>query len=169
MIDWAALVADLDQNLPKNEAKPSCSDKTCPNKPQNSENVRTAESRTLPVSSEFVRTCRTVRTTFEGPRVDEYENNNPSSFVEPVGDGIEGQSAPHKKACESSCRTCAHFRRPGLSDGHCGGRDDLPFAYTPGHPLRQLPADGGADCSAWQLHPALDGADLSPSRLHRRP
>lgn len=48
-----------------------------------------------------------------------------------------------------SCRTCRHLHRPGLSDGHCGGRDDLPPAYTAGHPLRRLPDDGGASCAAW--------------------
>lgn len=48
-----------------------------------------------------------------------------------------------------SCRTCQHLKRPGLSDGHCGGRDDLPPAYTAGHPLRRLPDDGGASCAAW--------------------
>jgi hypothetical protein len=34
------------------------------------------------------------------------------------------------------------------------GRDDLPPAYTPGHP-RQLPDDGGASCTAWLLHPYM--------------
>lgn len=48
-----------------------------------------------------------------------------------------------------SCRTCQHLHRPGLSDGHCGGRDDLPPAYTAGHPLRRLPDDEGASCAAW--------------------
>lgn len=47
-----------------------------------------------------------------------------------------------------------HFARPGLSDGLCGGRPDLPFAYGPGHPLRKLAADLGADCHAWALHPS---------------
>ena len=49
-----------------------------------------------------------------------------------------------------SCRTCRHLKRPGLSDGHCGGRDDLPAAYGPGHPLRRLPDDGGASCTTWE-------------------
>ena len=49
-----------------------------------------------------------------------------------------------------SCRTCRHLKRPGLSDGHRGGRDDLPHAYTAGHPLRRLPADGGASCGTWE-------------------
>ena len=49
-----------------------------------------------------------------------------------------------------SCRTCRHLKRPGLSDGHCGGRDDLPPAYTAGHPLRRLPDDGGANCTTWE-------------------
>lgn len=49
-----------------------------------------------------------------------------------------------------SCRTCRHLRRPGLSDGHCGERDDLPPAYTAGHPLRRLPDDRGAGCTTWE-------------------
>ncbi|MDD3328790.1 MAG: hypothetical protein PHW25_17035 [Zoogloea sp.] len=51
----------------------------------------------------------------------------------------------------ASCRTCRHLKRPGLSDGHCGGRDDLPHAYTAGHPLRRLPDDGGVSCNTWEL------------------
>lgn len=47
---------------------------------------------------------------------------------------------------------CAHARRPELPVGHCAGnRPDLAPAYTPGHPLRRLPADGGVSCPAWNL------------------
>jgi hypothetical protein len=49
-----------------------------------------------------------------------------------------------------SCRTCNHARRPGGLTTLCGGRDDLPHAYTAGHPLRRLPDDGGASCAVWQ-------------------
>lgn len=63
----------------------------------------------------------------------------PAANVQPVR-----QQAPAR-----SCRTCRHLHRPGLSDGHCGGRDDLPPAYTATHPLRRLPDDGGASCTAW--------------------
>lgn len=45
----------------------------------------------------------------------------------------------------TSCRRCQHFRRPGLSDGYCTGRDDLPGAYGL---LRTLPDDKGATCDA---------------------
>ena len=48
-----------------------------------------------------------------------------------------------------SCRTCRHLKRPGLSDGHCSGRDDLRPAYSDGHPLRRLPDDRGARCTTW--------------------
>lgn len=51
------------------------------------------------------------------------------------------------------CNTCAHRARPGLSDeGYCAGRSDLPRAYGADstHPLRQLPADGGVNCDAWE-------------------
>ena len=53
------------------------------------------------------------------------------------------------KPAPRSCCTCQHLHRPGLSEGHCGGRDDLPPAYTAGHTLRRLPDDGGASCAAW--------------------
>lgn len=46
------------------------------------------------------------------------------------------------------CRRCAHFRRPGASDGYCVGRDDLPHAYGL---LRHIPSDGGAWCSIFRL------------------
>jgi hypothetical protein len=50
------------------------------------------------------------------------------------------------------CQTCQHMSKPGLSAGHCGGRDDLPPAYGQGHPLRKLPPDAGADCKEWMAH-----------------
>lgn len=48
-----------------------------------------------------------------------------------------------------ACQCCEHFTRPGKSEGYCGGRDDLPPAYGVNHPLRRLPADGGASCNQW--------------------
>ena len=58
-----------------------------------------------------------------------------------------------------SCRTCANLRRPGLTDGYCAAREDLPLAYGERHPLHALPADGGASCSCWvDLLPALQTA-----------
>lgn len=155
VIDWAALVADSALNTPKNEAKGPCSDPTDRNKPIFSDNVGTAE--TL-ANTGFQGVCSDVPSVpqdFEWSRVSEDEKHNPSSFSEPVGGGAQGQSAPHKTTLKPSCRTCAHFRRPGLSDGYCCERDDLPPAYTPGHPLRKLPDDGGASCSAWRLHPYM--------------
>lgn len=153
MIDWAALVADSALNLPKNESKGPCSDLTGRNKPENPEKVGTAETRAPLEFPGSVPTVPTVPTGFERSRVREDEKHNPSSFLEPVGGGVQGQSAPHKTPIETSCRTCAHLRRPGLSDGCCCERDDLPPVYTHGHPLRKLPADHGASCSAWRLHP----------------
>ncbi len=163
MIDWSALVADSALNPPNNEAKAPDSDTACRNQPPKLENVGTGESLAGIGFQGLVPTIPTIPTTFERPRVEEHENNNPLSFIEPVGDGVERQSAPHKTTRQTSCKTCAHLYRPGLSDGHCGGRDDLPFAYTSGHPLRQLPPDGGASCNAWRLHPCMEGADLTPT------
>ena len=77
--------------------------------------------------------------------------------AEALPDHADPRQSARQSAQESaqtsatSCRTCRHLKRPGLSDGHCGGRDDLPPAYTTGHPLRRLPDDGGANCTAWEL------------------
>jgi hypothetical protein len=54
-------------------------------------------------------------------------------------------------APDRSCQSCHHFSRPGLSEGYCAGRDDLPHAYGAGHPLRKLPSDSGLSCEAWAL------------------
>ncbi len=155
MIDWAALVADSALNLPKNEAKDPCSDKDSRNKPEKPEEVGTAKTRAPLGFRGFCSDVPTVPNVFEWSRVSDDEKYNSLSFPAPAGGGPQGQSAPHKTPVETSCRTCAHLCHPGLSDGHCGGRDDLPPAYTPGHPLHQLPDDGGASCSAWRLHPYL--------------
>jgi len=46
-----------------------------------------------------------------------------------------------------SCLQCAHYARPGCSDGYCGGgREDLKAAYGLNHPLRRVPDDFGATC-----------------------
>lgn len=50
------------------------------------------------------------------------------------------------------CSTCRHRRRPGLSLGYCGGRDDLPPAYGDHHPLRKLPEDQGVACPSYLPH-----------------
>ena len=159
MIDWSELVADAAQNLPKNEANDHCSYSTCRNKQAFSETVGTAETR---ANTGFQGVCSDVPSVpqdFEWSRVEEHEKHNPSSLFEPAGGVVQRQSAPHNEAPRPSCRTCAHLSRLG----HCGGCDDLPPAYTPGHPLRKLPDDGGASCPAWRLHPAMVGADLLPS------
>ncbi|MBL8445437.1 MAG: hypothetical protein JNK52_15445 [Zoogloeaceae bacterium] len=48
-----------------------------------------------------------------------------------------------------ACKTCRHLARPGRADGYCAERTDLPHAYGADHPLRRLPADGGANCPKW--------------------
>jgi len=53
--------------------------------------------------------------------------------------------AMHKQI--ASCRRCTHFRRPGLSEGYCTGRDDLPHAYGL---LHELPDDEGMRCEAFE-------------------
>ena len=68
----------------------------------------------------------------------------------PDATALEPQDSP-PAAPVPTCDTCASFRRPGLSDGYCGGgaRPDLPKAYGLHHPLRRLPPDGGTGCPAW--------------------
>lgn len=60
-----------------------------------------------------------------------------------------------------ACRTCRHLKRPGLANGYCGERDDLPPAYGPGHPLRRLPDDGGACCDQYENSGACAGVTAS--------
>lgn len=45
-----------------------------------------------------------------------------------------------------ACLDCRHRKTPGLSAGYCAQRTDTAHAYGPGHPLRRLPDDGGAEC-----------------------
>lgn len=42
------------------------------------------------------------------------------------------------------CRQCRNFGRPGLSEGYCTVRADLPFSYGV---FRKLPTDTGARCA----------------------
>ena len=50
------------------------------------------------------------------------------------------------------CQACARYRRPGLSDGYCATRSDLPAS---GYALlRQLPDDRGAWCDHHTLSEA---------------
>lgn len=55
-------------------------------------------------------------------------------------------------AVRRQCANCRHSRQPGGVARYCGaGRSDLPLAYGKGHPLRQLPEDGGASCEQWSM------------------
>lgn len=59
--------------------------------------------------------------------------------------GIAAPPAPR-------CADCAHLATPGVGNRYCGaGRDDLPPAYGPGHPLCRIPGDGAAGCA--RFHP----------------
>lgn len=64
--------------------------------------------------------------------------------------GLPRAEAERLAALDIGCITCASHARPGLSDGYCGGRDDLPRAYGENHPLRRLPDDRGATCEEWE-------------------
>lgn len=56
--------------------------------------------------------------------------------------------APRKS---QSCRVCQHLAKPGrVEPGYCAEREDLPFAYSEGHPLRRLPEDRGANCEHFE-------------------
>lgn len=57
----------------------------------------------------------------------------------------------HLARPDKRCLTCAGRCIPRGTDGFCGGgRGDLPFAFSAGHPLRRLPADGGVMCELWR-------------------
>lgn len=57
----------------------------------------------------------------------------------------------HLARPERCCLACAGRCQPKGTDGFCGGgRGDLPFAFSAGHPLRRLPADGGVKCELWR-------------------
>lgn len=51
----------------------------------------------------------------------------------------------------SGCSWCKHLRKPGLSDGYCTERNDLPRAYGDDHPFRTLPADQGRSCAVFEF------------------
>lgn len=56
------------------------------------------------------------------------------------------------EAVGRQCANCQHARRPGGVVLYCSaGRADLALAYGDGHPLRQLPENGGASCERWSL------------------
>lgn len=94
-----------------------------------------------------------VPCSFEETREDVCANHAPASYLRAPGEVGRGPSAPSDIGSIPACLSCEHLKRPGLSDGLCGGdRLDLPPAYGPGHPLRRLPGDGGADCPKWALH-----------------
>ncbi|MDD3354159.1 MAG: hypothetical protein PHD22_11015 [Zoogloea sp.] len=153
MIDWASLVAD---SAPKQAETPTF-DPLFPQKVGTDSGGVGTKSLSQAIEQkqvfESVPTVPSVPTVFERARVSEDEKLNQSSFSDPAGGGVQGRSAPHKTPIETSCRSCEHFAQPGLSDGLCSGRTDLPPAFGPEHPLHRLPADRGAHCHAWRLHP----------------
>ncbi|MFT3804960.1 MAG: hypothetical protein QM766_27545 [Burkholderiaceae bacterium] len=71
--------------------------------------------------------------------------------MEPMADVIRRFGPSVRPARQ--CRICIHLHRPGLSDGYCGRREDLPPAYGVTHRLRHLPPDLGANCGEWSAQP----------------
>lgn len=151
--DWGALMDQIMPNQPQKagndglfQEKPG----TNPGPPGTDLTHQTPDKQQKIVSVPGV---PSVPGTFEKVRPEHCANTLPSSSSRPVGDGAGDACAPEKIGFISSCSCCAHRMRPGLSDGLCGGdREDLPYAFTSGHPLRRLPLDGGADCPKWGLH-----------------
>lgn len=64
-------------------------------------------------------------------------------------------AAEHEDRQGRCARFCRHYRRrPPDGAGTCvGSREDLPSVYGVGHPARQLPADLGASCEAFEWEP----------------
>lgn len=65
-------------------------------------------------------------------------------------DVFRAEIAVDRNTSSQDCRDCIHFSLPGLSNGYCAGRDDLPPAYGLNHPLRKLPDDDGKSCGKFQ-------------------
>ncbi|GHT89357.1 hypothetical protein AGMMS49960_02750 [Betaproteobacteria bacterium] len=79
-----------------------------------------------------------------------------------VARGYLLERAESARETSRDCRDCTRYRRPGKAEGYCCRGDlGLPLAYGDHHPLRQLPADHGADCAAFV------GADSGAVRLTR--
>ena len=65
------------------------------------------------------------------------------------GSTVENPLTPTKPT-SGRCWDCLHFARPGLADGYCAQRVDLPHVYGFMH---ALPADVGACCSSFAGRP----------------
>lgn len=154
-LDWSALV-DSALESTAGQVTPSA---VFPSSSGNTAKGVGTEIETQAIDSKgMISSCSHVPTVppiFEGERPDTLENAIPMACSAPGGGRPAGAPAPTERPGDQGCASCTHLGRPGLSDGYCGGRPDLPFAYGPGHPLRQLPADGGLGCGTWVLHPAL--------------
>ena len=151
--DWGALMDQIMPNQPQKAGKDGLFQEkpgTNPGPPGTDFTNQATDKQQKIISVPGV---PSVPSTFEKVRPEHCANAVPSSFSQPVEDGVGDACAPDKTGLVPSCSCCAHRMRPGLSDGLCGGdREDLPYAFTPGHPLRRLPLDGGADCPKWVLH-----------------
>lgn len=73
-------------------------------------------------------------------------NSGPRGRAAKKGGGVEPG-----RTVRGRCPICAHYRKPGRSDGYCCNqtRDALP-AYGINHPLHKLPADNGASCETFE-------------------
>ena len=156
-IDWASLVAS---SSPKTAENP-CFDGLFRQKVGTESGGVGTESHSQAIEKKHVfnsvPTVPTVPTDFEEHREKEEEKPTQSSFIKPAVGGRGEALAPKKNEAQNDekpgCFSCDFIKRPGLSNGLCGGgRDDLPPAFTEGHPLRLLPGDGGASCPVWRLH-----------------
>lgn len=151
--DWGALMDQIMPNQPQKAGKDGLFQEkpgTNPGPPGTDFTNQTTDKQQKIISVPGV---PSVPSTFEKVRPEHCAKTVPSSFSQPVGDGAGDACAPEKIGFIPSCSCCAHRMRPGLSDGLCGGdREDLPYAFTPSHPLRRLPLDGGTACPKWVLH-----------------
>lgn len=163
MIDWADLVASAVAGSPGNEAESGCP------RPASGDTGTEAGTETDLQAIEkkaFADSCPRVPAVpvlFEHDW-DRHANIAPRDRLRVSGGGeVTKNSAPEWIDAERGCRTCVHRRRPGLSDGYCGGdRTDLPPAYGVGHPLRVLPSDSGAECGQW-----LPGGGPYAKKMHK--
>lgn len=151
--DWGALMDQIMPNQPQKAGK----DGLFQEKPGTNQNGVGTDFHTQDIERKeenfSVTSVPGVPCTFEETREDVCANHAPTSYPRAPGEVGRGPSAPSDIGSIPACLSCEHLKRPGLSDGLCGGdREDLPYAFTSGHPLRRLPLDGGAGCPKWGLH-----------------
>lgn len=171
--DWSVLVAAALSGSAEIDLEEPCSPASSGNTASGWGTENTHQAADL---KEIAKPCSHVPTVpgfFERPSPHACDTGTRDATNVPGGGGDEANRAPGKEGFEPSCKTCAHLRRPGLSDGYCTQYVGQPRAYSDGHPLWQCAPHEGRACGSWLLHEALQGWDFTgppgqkPARVRR--